>query len=450
MSEQVTLTLPRYGSRLPSSFYSPRSGSSNQAGTNRSALPSTFPDPHPAQSRVITEARRFNVLNCGRRTGKTELLERLLATTALEGKPVAYFAPIYPMVEEVYAALETRLAGRIDRRVQGHRLELYGGGVIDLWSMSNGGDRARGRKYARVGLDEVAYVMGLTRFWEDVVRPTLIDYQGDAWFASTPRRGSDFERLYKRTESGWASWTFTTWDNPHIPREELEEAQRTMDPEAYAREIMADFEATDSELVYTLDPSRTVTPAKVAWADCRWRVVGIDPGGGDPTAIVPLGVYVGPDGDRIHQYGEFYRRGDVTVEMIAEYLAKLGPVDFVFVGETGGNVLTNSLVQLGFPAMKADMRREEGIEHVRWLLGNGRLTISPECKDSIKEFDHYRWSRRRDGTGEAYATRTPEWTHADAMDARRYAAVGILRAVPATNAGRSVPMTYATTRSARI
>jgi len=129
-------------------------------------------------------------------------------------------------------------------------------------------------------------VMGLTQFWEDVVRPTLIDYQGDAWFASTPRRGSDFERLYKRQESGWASWTFTTWDNPHIPREELEEARRTMDPEAYAREIMADFEATDSELVYTLDPNRTVTPATVAWADCRWRVVGIDPGGGDVAGLV--------------------------------------------------------------------------------------------------------------------------------------------------------------------
>lgn len=397
----------------------------------------------------------------------------------MQGKRTAYAPPIYPMAHQFYRELDADLGALVVRREANRRLELVGGGFIDFWSLENGGNRMRGQKYHRIVPDEAQEVPGLRHIWEKVMRATLTDYQGDAWFLGTPKRGGDFEHFFRLGQTGEEDWhsqripTAITRDgtaktevigtnNPYLaldasgqPDEalaiaELESARRGLSAEAFASEYLADFEATDSELVYTLDPNRTVTPAKVAWADCRWRVVGIDPGGGDPTAIVPLGVYVGPDGDRIHQYGEFYRRGDVTVEMIAEYLAKLGPVDFVFVGETGGNVLTNSLVQLGFPAMKADMRREEGIEHVRWLLGNGRLTISPECKDSIKEFDHYRWSRRRDGTGEAYATRTPEWTHADAMDARRYAAVGILRAVPATNAGRSVPIAYATTRSARI
>ena len=393
-----------------------------------------FPDPHPAQARMRATKARYGVANCGRRLGKTEDLLAWLSESALAGQPVAYFAPIYPMVEEVYATLEARLAPLVARKVQGHRLELSTGGTLDLWSMSNGGDRARGRKYRRVGLDEAAYVMGLMRVWDDVIRPTLIDLEGEARFASTPRRGSDFERLYRRAESDpdWQAWTFTTWDNPFIPRRELEAARDGgMDKESYAREVMADFEATDSELVYTLDRSKTVRTAPCRWDECKWRVVGIDPGGGDPTAIIPLGVASPAVGSGIHQYGEFVRSGDVTVEHIAEYLNKLGPLDRVFVGETGGNILTNTLIQMGFPAEKAEMRREEGIEHVRWLLQSGTLTIDPTCERSLAEFDVYRWAWKRDQTGASFATRTPDWTHADAHDARRYACLGILKLLPA-------------------
>lgn len=448
MSESGTLLLNRYGTRLPWSFYAPPSGNSETADTSAS-VPDTFPAPHPVQQQVLDEAARFNVLNFGRRTGKTELLLRLLAETALQGHPAAYFAPIYPMVEEVYAALETRLHGRITRRVQGHRIELDTGGVIDLWSMSNGGDRARGRKYKRTALDEVALVLGLLRFWEDVVRPTLIDLEGDAWFASTPRRGTDFERLYKREGADWRSWTFTTWDNPHISRQELEHARDTMEPEAYAREVMADFEATDSDLVYTLDRGKTIVAPSLPWVECTWHVAGIDPGGGDPTAIVPLGVYRAaplepPQFGQLgtasalhvgaHQYGEFRRKGNVSVDDMAEWMAKLLPVnqwDIVAVGETGGDVITTTLRRYGFNAVKANMSRDNIDGMVRWGLDSGRLTISPECQSSIAEFDEYRWYRKRDQSGEFFATSKADWTHGDLMDARRYAWMAVVDGVPA-------------------
>lgn len=388
----------------------------------------------------------------------------MLAETALNGGRAAYFAPIYDMCEEVADELEHCLAGRIASQLHGHRYQLDTGGVIDLWSMSNGGDRARGRKYHRVCLDEVAMVLGLLRFWANVVRPTLLDYTGDAWFASTPRRGSDFERLYRTTEDGWKSWTFTTWDNPFIPRAELEHARETMPEETYAQEIMADFEATDSDLVYTLDRAKTVVSPAVAWGDVTWKVAGIDPGGGDPTAIVPLGItravpllaprvgslsQAGALHVSMHQYGEFRRAGNVSVDDIAEWLSQRGPWAKVAVGETGGDIITTTLQRYGFPAEKADMSRSNIDSVVRWVLDSGRLTIGPECAASIAEFDAYRWAKKRDQAGETFATSTPDWTHADLMDARRYAVMAVVNGLPIVRQPVRLNFKNASTRSAR-
>ena len=362
---------------------------------------------------------RFNVLNCGRQWGKTTTGQRLCAEVATDGKRVAYVAPTYAMAEQFYAEMVELLGPVITRKTENKRIEI-GQGFVRIWSAENGADRIRGQRYNRLVIDEAAMIVGLVDVWEKVLLPTLAFYEGDAYFLSTPRRGGGFEELYRKAEHDpeWASWTLPTALNPFIPRTEIERARRDNSAENFAQEWEASFEASESDLVHPeFDRLAHIRGPRQGWRDCTWRVVGIDPGGGDPTAIVPLGV----TREAIHQYGEFYRRGDVTIEAMAEYLTKLGPLDAVVVGETGGNVITNTLRGLGFPAFKADMKRNEGIEVQRWMLQTKRLTLDPACQHSIREFATYRWAKRRDGeTGERYSTQTPVDHHADAMDARRY------------------------------
>jgi hypothetical protein len=50
---------------------------------------------HPKQVDIVNTAKRFNVLRCGRRFGKTALAEDLILDIALDGYPVAYYAPTY-------------------------------------------------------------------------------------------------------------------------------------------------------------------------------------------------------------------------------------------------------------------------------------------------------------------------------------------------------------------
>ena len=442
---------------LPLSYYGIHGGSRRpESSTSNSAPPSLeslgFQPPHPAQQRIIEEARRFNVAVCGRRFGKTQLLLRLLSETALEGFPAAYFTPTYPMAEAFYGELCELLGPVISRRVQGHRIELTTGGLIDLWSMDNGGDRARGRKYKRAGLDEVAMVSGLAGLWEKVVRPTLTDYAGDAWFASTPRRGGTFEELYLRgqeDDAEWMSWQLPSRLNPHLPEGEIEAARLGMSVESFAQEFEADFEASETDLVYPEASMVLHGRESIPVPPSEWRahVVGIDPGGGDPTAIVPIAVWRDLDPTvsrtmpsiRFHQHDEFYRRGDVSTEDVIAYLHKMNriaPLTKVLVAETGGNIITNTLIGAGFPAERYIKERGGGLDTVRWLLQSNRLSIAPSCANSWAEFATYRWKPGRDmETGERYATSTPGSNHGDAMDARR---AGLQWAVDALRNGENL------------
>jgi len=58
--------------------------------------------PHAAQQKVIDEAKRFSVLSCGRRWGKTALGIHQLIRAALDGEPVGWFAPSYKMLAEAW------------------------------------------------------------------------------------------------------------------------------------------------------------------------------------------------------------------------------------------------------------------------------------------------------------------------------------------------------------
>lgn len=163
------------------------------------------------------------------------------------------------------------------------------------------------------------------------------------------------------------------------------------------------------------------------WNDSIRKVAGVDFGGGDPTAVVPLGL---SGQHQVHQFGEFYRKGAVSVLDIANFLAQY-PGPGTVVCDPSQTVAIESLdVALrgtGWTARKADNKRGEGLEAVQLLLESQRLTIHSSCKSSLAEFPGYRWAERTDPSDKSrYQTKTPIDHHADAMDARRYAVVELL------------------------
>src|SRR4051794_40797792 len=62
--------------------------------------------PHSAQVQILGESRRFNVLACGRRFGKTELgVDRALEAVE-RGRNVGWFSPTYKLLSEAWRELK--------------------------------------------------------------------------------------------------------------------------------------------------------------------------------------------------------------------------------------------------------------------------------------------------------------------------------------------------------
>jgi predicted phage terminase large subunit-like protein len=204
-----------------------------------------LPTRHPAQQRLVDEARRFNLACLGRRFGKTTLGIDLLmdAGGVLDGNPVGWFAPTYKLLDEVWRELRRRLAPIITHQdSQQHRMDTLTGGSIDCWSLDNP-DAGRGRKYARVIIDEAAMARNLEEAWTQAIRPTLADLQGDAWFFSTPKGGNYFKTLYDKAaeDPDWARWQLPTSSNPYILPAEIAAMKSELPELVYRQEVLAEF-----------------------------------------------------------------------------------------------------------------------------------------------------------------------------------------------------------------
>lgn len=199
-----------------------------------------LPRPHAGQLRVYRERKRFNVIRCGRRWGKTTFGEIIGSETAIEGKNLGWFAPTYKYLLEPWRDFCKTLRPIIaTKNEQEKRIELVTGGVIDFWSTDTD-DPARGRKYHRVVVDECGIMGNLLEVWMAAIRPTLADYRGDAFFLGTPKGRRQFAELFARGEQGaedWAAFAAKTIDNPRIDPREIEAARRDLPEQVFRQEF---------------------------------------------------------------------------------------------------------------------------------------------------------------------------------------------------------------------
>ena len=232
-----------------------------------------LPALHPAQQRVLSEARRFNLLRAGRRFGKSTLGRHVLMHEALRFRPAAWVAPSYkyllPNWREVCDTLAPVIVSKSEEE---KHLCIAGGGEIDFWS-ADGGLPGEGRSYGLVVFDECA-MMGadLERLWTRSLRPTLADLQGGAWFLSTSKAASSyFNTMFTWGQSDrpdWRSWQLGTAANPFIPAEELESARRDMPAAAFAQEFLGDAVSFSGAVFTNLEQAIIDAPLPEQYARC--------------------------------------------------------------------------------------------------------------------------------------------------------------------------------------
>ncbi len=199
---------------------------------------------HPAQKQIKAEAKRFNVLKCGRRFGKTDFSHALVARPLINGQKIGFWYPNYKDGKDVWQSIKNILYPVIAKKdEQLRQLTTITGGVLDMWSLEDP-DAGRGFKYHRAIIDEAEKARHLKKAWEEAIRATLVDYSGDAWFMSTPKFGDTYFKstLFKNELKfeDWKSWVFTSYDNPFLPQGELDQIKAQLDPLVFRCEYLAE------------------------------------------------------------------------------------------------------------------------------------------------------------------------------------------------------------------
>ena len=157
--------------------------------------------PRRLQVVIHSALKRFNVLVCHRRFGKTVLCINQIIRAALQegGQPnrrYAYIAPLYKQAKQTAwdylkfftAPIEGREVNETELRIDlpnGNRIRLYG---------ADSPDALRGIFLDGVVLDEYADMH--PRLWGEVVRPALADRKGWVVFVGTPRGLNQFWEVY--------------------------------------------------------------------------------------------------------------------------------------------------------------------------------------------------------------------------------------------------------------
>lgn len=196
-----------------------------------------LPKPHINQKKILECDKRFIVVMCGRRFGKSELSQIIGIKEAITGGQVAYITPTYKLAKAFFERLTAALPFK--NNISNLKIYCPNNGSIEFYTGERL-DNLRGRKFHLVIIDEAAFIPDLESGWQNSIRPTLTDYEGKAVFLSTPRGKNFFYSMFmKQGEADWQSFKFTTYDNPYINTKEIDEAKLQLPEVVFEQEYLA-------------------------------------------------------------------------------------------------------------------------------------------------------------------------------------------------------------------
>src|SRR3990167_2914024 len=279
----------------------------------------------PPQKIIAKDTHRFRVIRCGRRFGKTTLAIKEIRARAISKKSrIAYFATTYQQARDIaWELLKSELQGAISS-INEARLEIKvktqteEESLIQLRGWESV-ETARGQQYDFLVIDEVASMRNFWLNWHEVLRPTLTDTKGEVIFSSTPKGFNHFYDLCNQelTDTDFKTFHFTSYDNPYLPKEEIDKAKNTLPEDKFAQEYLASFQKTQG-LVYKEFSRKTHLYDELPNRRFE-KLGGVDFGYRNPAAVIDIRF----DGEDIFVEDEWYKT-ERTDAQIADYVAIQG------------------------------------------------------------------------------------------------------------------------------
>lgn len=209
--------------------------------------------PHQAKVRnaIVAGLKRFFVLVCGRRSGKT-LGAVYMTVEYLTTHPNTigwWVAPTFPLTrkgmrETVHFLRQGQkhLVAAVHRTER--RIEFVNGSFLEFRSAHEPDSQLVSEGLDWLVVDEAALI-GDPLIWSQYLRPALADRQGKALLITSPRGLNWLYEFWLRgqdaTDSEVASWRYSTADCGFVTASELADIERTTPVRIWQQEYLAEF-----------------------------------------------------------------------------------------------------------------------------------------------------------------------------------------------------------------
>lgn len=401
----------------------------------RITLPYT---PRPLQRQVheLLDRRRWAVLICHRRFGKTVLLINQLIKKALTHPlPDARFAYLTPYLKQAkmvawdYLKYYTRTIPRISYNEAELRADFPNGARVRLFGADNM-EGQRGIYLDGCVLDEYGHMD--PRIFTSILRPALSDREGWAVFSGTPNGRNHLFDIYTLAQANpqtYLSLLLKASETGVLPEDELADARELMSAEEYAREYECSFDGALVGSYYAASLNQAESEQRVGrvpYAPELPVVTSWDLGVGDATGIwfmqpfqqeIRVLRYYEAEGEGLPYYAKVLR------DFGYHYGSHIMPHD-VRVRELGtGKSRYETAESLGIRpvTIARSLPVDDGIQATRLLLSRCWFDRA-NCQQGLAAL--YAYHKEYDEARKEYKARPYHDWSSHAADALRYFAVG--------------------------
>ncbi len=298
--------------------------------------------PYPAQvdwiNKIEDPAVKYACLIIARQTGKSLLLVNLALKWSLENNGVntMIVSPVYSQSRKIFEDIERVIAGTpllVSSNKSNYEMGLINGSKI-VFRSAEKPDNMRGNTNDFLLIDEAAFIRNSV--WEEILRPTILVKGRKVVFASTPKdKGSYLYKLYLNGQDPekpeYVSINGSSYMNPYISKEDLDEAKKTMPDEIFQSEIMGQFTEGSGSVFKNIDDYcilpewRPYQQGKKFWA-------GIDVGRQVDYSVLTI---LDDDGNVVFIYRDNNKPWDTIVNNIVKYLNQYKATAMIEVNSIG-------------------------------------------------------------------------------------------------------------------
>ena len=225
---------------------------------------------HDKQKEIFNSEARFKVIAKGRRFGLTRGFANYVIEEMLNDvSPILWVDTIYGNIERYVERYFVPVLKGLPKnywKYRGNRNELrIGKSVCDFRSADNP-ENIEGFGYALIVVNEAGIVLKNRSLWNESILPMILDYKANVFIGGTPKgksvkRSNEkhlFYELFSRgqraesiaedpstplrmTKNDWASFNYSSYDNPLLDPNDIDELVKQISPALRDQEIYGKF-----------------------------------------------------------------------------------------------------------------------------------------------------------------------------------------------------------------